>query len=329
MVKAHFYGTTLALLSLGLLACGGGGGGSIVGSTANNSTGTLNLSVADAPVDSAKMVLVQFTGVAVKPKEGDAIELALSGDSQTCQNFLDGIDPAPTPTGEVTVRCVDLLAFQGSQSARLLQEEELEAGEYTWMRLDVDAERGVLDSIIVLDDGSEESLFIPSGSQTGLKLNSGFTIVAGAQHNFVIDFDLRKSVHNPQGFADYMLKPSLRLVDMGTSGSIVGTVAESLLTADGCTENAYAVYVYQGGDAVIGEQGSENAPATSADVSLNQDSGRWAYTAAFLPPGAYTVAFTCQAGDDSNAVADNNIDFVASADSPATVISGQASTVNF
>jgi hypothetical protein len=299
------------------------------GGSANATTGTMNLSVTDAPVDSAKMVLVQFTGVSVKPKEGDAIAIALSGDSQTCQDYLDGIAPAPTPNGGVTVRCVDLMAFQGNQSAQLLRDEQLTAGDYTWMRLDVDAERGVLDSIIVLNDGSEESLYIPSGSETGLKLNSGFTIVAGAQHNFVIDFDLRKSVHNPQGFADYMLKPSLRLVDMGASGSIAGTVEASLLTADGCTENAYAVYVYQGDSAVIGEQGSDNAPATSAGVSLNPDTGLWGYTAAFLPPGAYTVAFTCQAAADSNEVPDDNIDFVTSPDSPTTVISGETSTVNF
>jgi hypothetical protein len=327
MFKLICFNSILGALSLGLVACGGGGGGG-GSSSASVSTGTLNVSVTDAPVDSASRVLVQFTGAAVKPDEGNAIDIALSGDSQTCQNLLDDIDPAPTPSGEATVRCVDLLAFQGNQSSLLLQDEELGAGGYTWMRLDVDALRGVMDSIIVLDDGSEESLYIPSGSQSGLKLNSRYTIVGGEQHHFVIDFDLRKSVNNPQGFPDYRLKPSLRLVDMGDSGNITGMVEASLLTGD-CTDNAYEVYVYQGDDALIGEQGSEHAPDTSASVSLNGDTGLWDYTAGFLPPGDYTVAFTCQAGDDSSEAADDDIDFINSPDSPTTVNAGQTSTVDF
>ncbi len=331
VINNYLQNATLALLSCGLLACGGGGGGSgfAVGGSGNATTGTLNLGVTDAPVDSATRVLVQFTGVAVKPQEGNEIEIPLGGDSQTCQDLLNGIAPTSTPNGEVTIRCVDLLAFQGSQSAQLLQGEELPAGEYTWMRLDVDAERGEMDSIIVLDDGGVESLFIPSGSQSGLKLNSAFTIVAGKQHNFVIDFDLRKSIHDPQGFDDYILKPSLRLVDVGTSGSIAGTVEEPLLTAGDCTANAYAVYIYQGDEAIIGELGSDNAPDATAAVSLNPDSARWEYTAAFLPPGTYTVAFTCQAGDDANDAADDGISFVTTPDSPTTVDSGQTSTVDF
>ena len=165
MLNVSSYCTTISLLVLGLVACGGGGGGGS-SSSAQIDTGTLNLSVTDAPVDNATQVLVQFTGVT-----GDAIDFSLSGESQTCEDFLDGIDPAPTPGGEASVRCIDLLAFQGNASSSLLREEELNAGGYAWMRLDVDAERGTMDSIIVLDDGSEESLYIPSGSQSGLKLN--------------------------------------------------------------------------------------------------------------------------------------------------------------
>ena len=327
MFKAALSITTIGFLALGLLACGGGGGGSSSGS--GSATGTLNLGVTDAPVDDAERVLVQFTGVAVKPAAGDeAVDIPLSGDSQTCRDLLDGVSPQPTPTGETTVRCVDLLAFQGSESAQLLRDEELEAGDYTWMRLDVDAERGVMDSIIVLEDGREESLFIPSGSQSGLKLNTPFTVVGGREHHFVIDFDLRKSLNDPQGFPDYRLNPSLRLVDAGDSGAIAGTVEASLLTGD-CTADAYAVYVYQGADATVGELGSSNPPDTSAQVTFDLDSGLWGYTAGFLPPGDYTVAFTCQAGADANEAPDDGIEFVGSPDSPTTVIAGEESVVNF
>ena len=331
MIKPFTYAASIATLSIGLIACGGGGGGGGGG----DSTGTLGLSVTDAPVDNAKMVLVQFTGVSVKPAEGQAVDIPLSGESQTCQDLLDEIDPSPTPDGESTVRCIELKELQGTNSANLLEEVELEAGKYNWMRLDVDAEQGIMDSIIVLKDESMESLYVSSGDQTGLKLNNGFTILAGGSHDFVIDFDLRKSVNDPRGFPDYHLKPVLRLIDMSESGSIVGTVEASLLTAEGChgdvnTGDGFAVYVYEGGEGtIIGEEGSADAPMTSADVSLNGVTALWEYVVGFVAEGEYTVAFTCQAGDDSAEEANDGIEFVESADSPTTVIVDQDSTVDF
>jgi hypothetical protein len=64
-------------------------------------------------------------------------------------------------------------------------------------------------------------------------------------------------------------------------------------------------------------------------VHLDSDSGGWVYTAAFLPPGDYTVVFTCEAGNDSNEAPDDDIDFITSLDSPATVVAGETSTVDF
>ena len=325
LIKTFTHVSTISLLSLGLLACGGSGGGS--------SEGSLSVDITDAAVDGAEMVYVQFTGVTVKPKNSEAETLALTGDSQTCQNLIDGIDPTPTPDGQGTVRCIELKELQGTESTSLLDGVTLNSGDYSWMRLDVDAERDTMDSIIVLDGGGTESLYIPSGSETGLKLNSAYTILAGGSHNFVIDFDLRKSVNDPQGFPDYRLKPSLRIVDLAESGNIIGTVDASLLTADGCTGDVntgdgFAVYVYEGGaNAIIGEEGSLNAPLTSASVSLND--AAWEYTVGYLAPSEYAVVFTCQASDDSAENATDGITFVESSDSPITVIADQDSTVNF
>jgi uncharacterized protein DUF4382 len=316
----------LTLLAITLTACGGGGSSS----GSKTTTGTLNLAVTDAPVYSAQQVLVQFTGVSVKPAQGEAIDIPLTGDSQSCLDLLNSEPPTATPAGSTTVRCIDLLQLQGTQSASLLSGEVLEAGNYNWMRLAVDAQRSTLDSIFVRNDGTVESLYVPSGKQSGLKLNTGFTILAGGDHDFVIDFNLQKSVNDPQGFPDYRLTPSLRLIDLAESGNIVGTVAASLLSADGCSGNGNAVYVYQGGDGtVIGEEGSADAPLTSATVNLDNDSGQWSYTAGFIAPGEYTVAFTCQAENDSSESADNGIEFTTSPDSPTTVVADQDSTVNF
>ena len=336
MLKSHILGCSVAACCIGLSACGGGGSSSSGGST----TGSFSLGITDATVDEVDRVLVEFTGVSVKPAEGSAIDLPLDGDShQTCLDLLAGDGPGATPADKPTVRCIELKELQGTDTASLLQGVSLEAGKYNWLRLDVNAERGVMDSIIVVD-GMEESLYVPSGSQSGLKLNTEFTILAGGSHNFVIDFDLRKSVNNPQGFADYRLKPSLRLIDMAESGTIFGTVDESLLvTSDPANEacngdvntgDGFAVYVYEGAAEITGDEGSGNAPLTSAAVNYSDDSGRWEYEVGFLAaPQEYTVVFTCQAAKDDNAEADEDIAFVTSTDSPVSVTVDGNAEVNF
>ncbi|EED35090.1 conserved hypothetical protein [Luminiphilus syltensis NOR5-1B] len=316
-----------------MTGCGGGGGGTAP-APAPPTTGSLSLDVTDAPVDSASRVLVQFTGVSLQPSEGDPIELAITGDTQTCQQLLDGTPPSATPEGEDTVRCIDLLALQGTESSTLLQDVELDAGTYSGLRLKVDGERGVVDSAIELNDGGIESLFIPSGGESGLKLNSSFDILAGGSSRFVIDFDLRKSVNDPQGFPDYRLRPSLRLVDLSESGGIAGVVAPERLSAPECTGDintggGYAVYAYTStDDTPLGEEGSDNAPLTSASIALNNE-GDWSYTLGFLPPGDYRVGFTCQASEDDVDNATDGILIVPSVDNPVSVVDGEEAVANF
>jgi hypothetical protein len=258
-----------------LSGCGGSDGGG---------TGSLTLRVTDAPVDSATRVVVEFSGVElIKSDEG----------------------PRRTFTFEAP-RQIDLLNLTEGKTETLLDGVSLEAGRYEQLRLLVNAGQSGSDSFIELEDGSLHPLFIPSGNQTGLKLVSGFIVPAGGSADFTIDFDLRKSVTYPQGLdGSYILKPALRLVDNAQVGAISGTVATALATAADCSP---AVYVYQGTDVTPDDVGSATAPLTSALVKLDEQSGEYRYRAAFLSPGDYTAAFTCQAGAD-DPEADDDIAF--------------------
>ena len=280
-------------LAAALAACGGGGGG--------GDTGTVNLGVTDAPVDSADAVVVQFTGVEAKPQGVRALSFDF-----------------PLP------RNIDLLALQGGDSELLLEDVELPAGPYEWLRLKVNAGRDASDSYIDLDDGSRHALFIPSGNQSGLKLNGGFTVAADTTSNFTIDFDLRKSVHNPPGLdGDYILKPVLRIVDDSKVGTLAGTVGAARIAAEGCTP---AIYVYSGAGVTPNDEGSATAPLSTAAPVLDAESGEYAYTVAYLPAGSYTVAFTCAAAADDPA-ADDSLAF--SAPAGAMIVVGQTTTVDF
>ena len=207
--------------------------------------------------------------------------------------------------------CIELKELQGTETAGLSEGVVLTVGNYNWMRLDVEAQKGIMDSIIEVNSGEVYALYVASGTESGLKLKSGFTILAAGSHDFVIDFDLRKSVNNPQGFVDYRLKPSLRMIDLAENGNAVGAVHSSNLTADGCTgdvntDDGFIVYVYEGAAGTpIGEEGSSNAPLTSASVNWDTDSNQWRYTVGFVAPGEYKVAFTCQAAGDSAEVSAN------------------------
>ncbi|MCW9028445.1 MAG: DUF4382 domain-containing protein [Kangiella sp.] len=236
-------------------------------------TGKMALSITDAPVDGAEAVVVEFTGIEVK-----GLGESLNYDFDTPQS-------------------IDLLQLTGDESLELLPETTVNAGQYQWIRLKVNAERGVTDSYIDID-GARYSLYVPSGAQTGLKLNRPFTVAAGGVSNFTIDFDLRKSVHEPQnGSGDYFLRPTLRIVDNLEVGHISGLVDETLLNAEGCSE-ASGVYLFAGYDAETDDiDANEPDPITTTTVEMNTD-GFYEYEIGFVQAGDYTLAFTCEAAND-------------------------------
>jgi hypothetical protein len=297
-------------LVLLLTACGGGGGG-------GSSTGTLNLGVTDASVDDAKAVVVEFTGVQLQSAGGNRID----------HDFVD------ESTGDPAPRQIDLMALTGGTTELLLDGITLNSGRYNWVRLKVKADRGVIDSYIDLLDDSQHSLYIPSGEETGLKLNRGFDIPEGGMASFTIDFDLRKSVHYPPGLdEDYILRPTLRLVDDNTAGALTGTVASEVISADpDCSGVEYlgAVYVFDSGDEVDDVDGTGD-PVTSAKVP---NDGIYAYTVAFLSEGEYSIAFTCDAniddpGKDANTDAtDGPVNFAGEA--IVTITAGKTTEHNF
>ena len=294
VVKALGAVACIALLAY-LAACGGGGSDS---PEAQPQFGRLNLRITDSPVTSAKRVVVQFTGLEIKP-----------------------VGAAGPEVFDFEPRQIDLLALDGGGSEVLLADEMLPAGEYESIRLKVNAGRNGSDSFIELDDGSIHPLFIPSGNQTGLKLIRGFTIGAGSTHNFTIDFDLRKSVIHPPGLGDpYLLKPVLRMVNNLEVGTIDGTVATALVV-DGCVP---AVYLYTGADVVPDDLGSATPPLASAAVNLDNATGIYRFKVAFVPAGAHTLAFTCAADDDAADV-DDAITFAAPIN--VTVTAGTTITV--
>jgi Domain of unknown function (DUF4382) len=136
-------GFVAALVLVGMSACSGGG-------DAGSQEGQLSLSITDAPVDEASSVVVQFSGVAFK---------RVGSTAETVQNLVP------------STRQIDLLQYQEGRAVLLLDGVTLPAGDYEWVRLIVDNEPGVRDSYLVRTTGEECELRVPSGAESGLKLN--------------------------------------------------------------------------------------------------------------------------------------------------------------
>ena len=287
---------TLLSLALLLTAC----------DSSSTGNGTLNLNITDAPVDSAAKVVVSFSGVSIKPESGPAYD-------------IDFIDNNNNPL----VKSIDLLSQQGPNSEPLLVNHSLAAGHYEWMRLNVIASQMTTDTYIELDNGSQHPLYVPSGDQTGLKLNRGFDISDGGAATFTIDFDLRKSVLMPnQHSMAYKLKPTLRIVQNDNVGHISGMVGANSLNDTACTDDDYAVYVFTGDNITPDDvDGVDPDPVTTALLSNS-----FQYAVGFLDAGIYTISFTCQANDDGNETNDV-INFIGT--DTVTVNIGATTTYNF
>lgn len=300
-----------AALAIGLLAgCGGGSSG--------GGTGSLTMAVTDGPVDGVDQVVVEFTGVTLKRQGGPPFDVVFA---------------APLS--------VDLRSLNSGNTELLLDGELVPSGQYEWIRLNVNAEfDGDLDSYVIEEGGGQVELRVPSGENSGLKLVSGFTVVAGGEASFVIDWNLREGLVAAPGQQGYKLQPALRITDLQEYGTIAGTVATALVTAEGCTSDpntgeGNTVYVFSGAGVTPDDfDGTAPEPLATAEVRLDIGSGNYEYMATFLAPGGYTVAFTCMAGDDvvpddENPGLDVDDPIVFTGGVDATVTDGNTTPVNF
>ena len=114
------------------------------------------------------------------------------------------------------LRRFDLLQLRNGASA-ILGDTVLEPGQYSQIRLILS------DGNYAVDQGIQHKLTVPSGFQTGIKLNHEFTLEPNNLYELVLDFNVDKSVH-VTGNGKYMMKPVIRVTPLITSGTISGQV---------------------------------------------------------------------------------------------------------
>ncbi len=270
------------------------GGDSDSNDPAQQQTGDVSFSMTDAPADDIEQVQLTVHAVSFKPAEGPA-EYHELDEPLVIENLLD---------------------LQGSESTVILPTTEVPAGRYNWVRLHVLGGAG--NSFVVDDTGGQYDLYVP-GQQNGsekvrhVQLVSGFVVPVNGEVNFTLDVDLRRAITKPANQDHYLLRPAIRMVDNSVIGTVSGTIADSLITDESCTSQlegetleGNAVYLYLNEDADTGdiyldsqgEPADASNPVTTANVRYDGDTDSYQFEIGFVPAGAYTVAFTCQALDD-------------------------------
>lgn len=280
-------GTTLLLLT----ACGGG--------SSTGSTGVLSAGITDAAVGEAEAVNLRVIAVQLRLQDADE-------DDWVVVELRDEFDAALE---------FNLLDYQHGETFPLFEDERVPAGVYSHARLVLEAPARTPvecvgqdplngSHVVVKNTQATVPLFVPSGANTGVKLASPFRVPENGEARIVIDFDLRQSLFQPAAFKDscYFLRPAFRVEAVQNTGRIVGSVDEALLIGALCSDDepatGNAVYVYEGSDRDPGDINADPNSATAAPFATAAVNSEAAYVVAFLPPGEYTVAFTCRADEE-------------------------------
>lgn len=218
---------------------------------------------------------ISITDAALDAENVSSVNLAVSEIRATSNNEVSTIVTFEEPVE------FNLMAYQNGDLF-FLGEGDLEAGTYSDIRLIISENA---DSYIEFQDGTTESITIPSGTTSGYKINGDFTVNAESTTEMVADVDLRKALVLT-GEGTYLLRPTARLVEANVSGTIEGTVEGSMQPGEQYVVLAYKKGTYtdtEDDEPIDGRtrfEGAINSARVSADGS---------YTLAFMEPDEYEL----------------------------------------
>ena len=242
-----------AIAAATIAACGGGSGDNGAPAPAPTQSGTLGVSLTDAPACGFDAVNVTVNKVRVHQ----------SGAAADNDSGWSDITLSPA-------RKINLLNLTNGV-LDTLGATSLPPGKYNQLRLVLDANggAGTANTVVATGSTAEKTLETPSAVQSGIKIAGTFDVVSGQRTDLVLDFDACKSVLT-KGNGKYALKPVIKLVPTVSNG-INGFISPALLSS---------------GVSVSAQQNGAIVSATTP----NPTSGEFILSR--LAPGSYDVVIT-------------------------------------
>jgi len=261
--------STFVVVAAGL-ALGGCGD-----STGPEAPATFKVMLTDGPAEYLASANVEIGEVWAIQAGGPPILLSSDGGSYELMDLQNGV-------------MAELATAELDASIRILQ-----------LRLHVESADVTLgDGYMFASGENTQDLFIPSGAQSGIKINlrgddgnedgAGVDLVPGETILAVVDMDVEQNfvftgdTSDPTMLPDVLFTPLLRATVEDVAGSISGTITYSGPLPDAEGEYADIEAELTSSDVPVAEMETATASAVAAEDGT--------YTVYFLAPGTYTVS---------------------------------------
>lgn len=240
---------TMALMSLLLFSCDNADN-----EDKNQETSRIMVKMVDAPGDYDEVNV-------------EVLDIMIKGNSDSGDNGWISIGDK-TQVGEGKI--YDLLKLTGGANI-MLTDSLVPSGNLGQIRLVLGDEN------TVVVDGESFGLTTPSAQQSGLKLQVNQTLTEGTTYEFILDFDVDKSIVTT-GSSKYVLKPVIRVSTSEASGVIKGIVSPAVdyqvLASVQQGEKVFSAYV---------KIDDKDGDATDGDGAFQVNG---------IPSGTYTLTLT-------------------------------------
>ena len=205
-------GTLAVLAAVALTACN---------SATEPELSRVKVRLTDAPTDVMESAEVWISHVYLVGGGGEEPDTMEADTVDTGAGKVDLFNDPENPFA------VDLLTLQDGVSTDLTEAIEVNAGDYRGLRFVVDSARVTLVEGVTFEDGTSSAvLFVPSGSQSGIKVKINDIIDADPQETttILVDFDVEASfvvqgTAAPNGIRRVLMKPVLKEVQRDTEES--------------------------------------------------------------------------------------------------------------
>ncbi len=243
----------------------------------------------------------------------DFVATPLSTEDSTVTLRLEGVELRKTSSGtsKLTRNSTGEYRFENgavATPADLLSNSDIDGDEYAGLSLLLADDPGT-----VTRSGQPDET-IEAGTASGAEALVAFSVDDDSDDttSLVVALDGVLSLSENEDEAGFTLDPVIRAMEKDDASSVSGTIPASRFGDAACRTGTALVYVFKGLDVTPDERdGVGVEPLATAPILRSGAGAPGTYVIDYLPPGNYTLAFTCEGQFENGRLPseDEDIDF--------------------